>query len=191
MSLRVFSPLQSFGRVEKDQYKYFFVCLVKFIHEAIWSWTFVCREFLNYRFYFASSDVCSNYLFLLDSVLVGYMFLETCPFLLGCQICWHIVVHSIPLLFFVFLLYWLLCLLFIYYFVYLGSLSFLLGEPSQKFANLVYPFKEPALGFIDFFLLFFNLLFISSLIFIISFLLLTLCFVCSSFSSSFSNSFKW
>ena len=29
----------------------------QFPHEAIWSWTFVCREFLlNYRFYFTSSD---------------------------------------------------------------------------------------------------------------------------------------
>ena len=38
--------------------------------------------------------------------------------------------------------------------VYLGSLSFLLGEPGQRFVNFVYLFKEPALGFIDFFLFF-------------------------------------
>ena len=39
-------PLQSF-----DWYKFFFVCLVDFPNEAIWSWTFVCREFLkNYLF---------------------------------------------------------------------------------------------------------------------------------------------
>ena len=31
-------------------------------------------------------------LFLPDSVLVGYMSLESCPFLLGCQICYHIIV---------------------------------------------------------------------------------------------------
>ena len=43
--------------------------------------------------------VCSNHLFL-GSVLVGCMFLESCPFLLGCQICWHIIVHTIPMWFF-------------------------------------------------------------------------------------------
>ena len=30
----------------------------------------------------------------------------------------------------------------------------LFGEPGQRFVNFVYPFKEPALGFVDFFLLF-------------------------------------
>ena len=39
---------------------------------------------------------------------------------------------------------------FISYFVYLGPLSFLLGEPDQKFIDFVHPFKKPALGFIDF-----------------------------------------
>jgi len=38
---------------------------------------------------------------LLHSVLVGCMFLESCPFLLGCWICWHLIVHSILL--------WLFC----------------------------------------------------------------------------------
>ena len=46
------------------------------------------------------------------------------------------------------------------------------------FVNFVYTFKEPALGFIDFFNCFLiSILFISSLIFIISFLLMTLSFV--------------
>ena len=49
----LFSFLEEF---ETDWYKKFFVCLVEFTCEAIWSWTFVCREFLNYRFYFTSSD---------------------------------------------------------------------------------------------------------------------------------------
>ena len=67
------------------------------------------------------------------------------------------------------------------YFVYLGVLS-LLGEHGQRFVNLVYPFKEPALGFIDVFLLFIltSIVFISSHILIIPFFLLTLGFVCSS-----------
>ena len=38
-------------------------------------------------------------LFLLDSVLVGYKSLEGCPYLLGCQVCWHIISHSILMVF--------------------------------------------------------------------------------------------
>lgn len=45
--------------------------------------------------------LCSNYIFLLDSVLVGYLFSEICP-LLGCPVFWHLVVHSILLQFFLF-----------------------------------------------------------------------------------------
>ena len=70
------------------------------------------------------------------------------------------------------------------YFVYLGFFS-LLGESSQRLANFVYLFKEPALGFIDLFLLFFwiSILLISSLISMISFLMLTFSFVCSTLSN--------
>ena len=32
---------------------------------------------------------------LLDPVLVGCIFVESCPFVLGSPICWHTVVHSI------------------------------------------------------------------------------------------------
>ena len=49
---------------------------------------------------------------------------------------------------------------FISYFVYLGPLSFLLGEPGQRFVNFVCPFKKPDLGFIDFFYCYFYLYFI-------------------------------
>ena len=45
---------------------FFFICLVEFHCEAIWSWTFVYMEFFfNYRFYFTSSDwsVQINYFF--------------------------------------------------------------------------------------------------------------------------------
>ena len=33
-------------------------------------------------------------------------------------------------------------------------LSFILGDPDQRFVNFVYPYKKPTLGFIDFFLFF-------------------------------------
>ena len=49
---------------------------------------------------------------------------------------------------------------FICYFVYLSPLSFLLGEPSQKFVDFVYIFKSTVLGFIDFLLLSLNIYFV-------------------------------
>lgn len=33
-------------------------------------------------------------IYLLDSVLKDYVFLEMEPFLLGCIVCWHIIVYS-------------------------------------------------------------------------------------------------
>ena len=49
----LFNFLEEF---EKDRYKFLFVCLVEFACETVWFWTVVCREFLNYRFYFSSID---------------------------------------------------------------------------------------------------------------------------------------
>ena len=45
---------------------------------------------------------------------------------------------------------------FLYTVFYLSSLSPLLSDSGQRFVNFVYPFKEPALGFINLFLLFFE-----------------------------------
>ena len=87
------------------------------------------------------------------------MFLETCPFLLGCQICWHLIVHSILLWIFVFLQYLLRFILFHFLFCLFGFLLPLLGESGHSFFNL---FKEPAFGFINFYC-FFNLYFIDFL----------------------------
>ena len=113
------------------------------------------------------------------------MSLERCQFLLGCQISWHILFHS-SLMVFLYLcsIHWDFSF-FISYFVYLKSFS-LLGESGQRFVSFIYPLKEPALGFIDFFFFFLKLLVTSSQIFMISLLLLTLGVVCS-----FSNSFRW
>ena len=63
------------------------------------------------------------------------------------------------LMFFVSLRSLLLFLLF-YLLFYLGPLSFLLGEPSQKFVDFVYTFKSTVLGFIDFLLLSLNIYFV-------------------------------
>ena len=48
---------------------------------------FVFKEFFFIR------DFISQ-LVLLDSILAGFMFLETCQFLIACPICWYITVHS-------------------------------------------------------------------------------------------------
>ena len=62
---------------------------------------FVGVLFIIYSILFLVISLFTD-LFLLDSVLVGFMSLEGCAFLLGCQICWHIIVHIIlsPNLFF-------------------------------------------------------------------------------------------
>ena len=49
----LFHFLEEFGN---DRCKFFFVYLAESVCEAIWSQTFVCREFLNYRLYFTCSD---------------------------------------------------------------------------------------------------------------------------------------
>ena len=46
MSLGVFSPIQLLEDLEKAQYRFFFVCLIAFTSEGIWSWGFVYREFI-------------------------------------------------------------------------------------------------------------------------------------------------
>ena len=38
----------------KDWDQFFFSCWVEFTFEGLWSWTSLCREFLNYRLYFTS-----------------------------------------------------------------------------------------------------------------------------------------
>jgi len=81
MTLGMFLLLKEF---EKDWYKFFFLWLVEFINETIMVIFSMGLEFLlqvffflfNYRFYFTSKDVYSNY-FLLDSVFMSYLCLET------------------------------------------------------------------------------------------------------------------
>ena len=82
---------------EKNQYM-LFTCFIEFSSKVIWSWTFFCSNFFffNYWFYLFISFISSWFSF--DGLYVS----ETSPFLLDCLICWHIMVHSIPL--FVFLI---------------------------------------------------------------------------------------
>ena len=91
--------------------------------------------------------------FLINSILVGCMFLETCAFFLGCQICWYVTVHSVPLCYLVFLRYQLLCLLFHFLFCLFGFSLFLVSLVRDL--PVLFPFKEPALGFVHFFFIVF------------------------------------
>ena len=73
------------------------ICVPNIVCEAIWPWTFVCREvfgffffFFNNRFYFTASDQ-SIQIICFFLVVGGFpcwwvVFLETCPFLLSCPI---------------------------------------------------------------------------------------------------------
>ena len=57
-------------------------------------------SFYYFKFSFTSGDQAVNYLFLLNSVFAGCMFLEICPFLLVCPMCGHITIHSILISFY-------------------------------------------------------------------------------------------
>ena len=59
--------------------------------------------FLNYGFYFISNDWPTQVIcFFLTQFWWACICLENCLFLLGCQICWHVTVHSILLWIFFF-----------------------------------------------------------------------------------------
>ena len=139
--------------------KFFFVCLIKFTCEAIWFWSFVCRDFL-FLLYIQFHTLIGLFKLSISSWLGcgGLYVSQNLSFLLGCQICWHMVFYSQHSLTVFHIILWDFSF-FISYFVYLGSLSFHLGGPVQRFVNFVYLFKEPALGFTDFLKLFFKSMF--------------------------------
>jgi hypothetical protein len=55
---------------------------------------FVARFLMTDSTSLAWPLVYSDFLFLHDSVMEGYMFPGICPFFLNCPICWHIINHS-------------------------------------------------------------------------------------------------
>ena len=80
-----------------------FVYLVEYLSKAVQRWTFVWRDgffvVLFFKLQIVSLLVISVFkLFLFDSVLAGCKFLETCPFLLGCSVYWHIMIVGIKAL---------------------------------------------------------------------------------------------
>lgn len=86
----------------------------------------------------------------LNSVLAGCMFLEICPFLLGCPTRWHVTIHIFLRFFFVSLWYQLL-----YFSSLFGSSSWWAWIKFYQF----YIFKKPAFGLTDVFYHFFGFCF--------------------------------
>ena len=62
MSLRVFLLFQILEKFKEDRFNFLIVGLLEFTCEAIWSWTFVCRECFYDIFKFISSDQSVQYL---------------------------------------------------------------------------------------------------------------------------------
>ena len=114
------------------------------------------------------------------------MILKSFSFLLVCQICWHIIVHSLIYIYIFFFFQYQLFFLFHFLFYLVFSLFFLVS-PARGLSNLFTLSKNLVLVLLIFpFPLFLSLL-ISYLNFINSFLKLPWSFVCSSFS----NYFRW
>ena len=151
MSLGLFL-LQPFWKV----YKFFFVCLVEFICEAIWSWTFVCWEcfFITYSISFIFNWSISSWF------SFGRLSLERCPFLLGCQICWHVIFNSILSCFFCISLVFIEISPFSFLILFIWALCFLSLENLARGL----PFQRTSSWFYWFFFYFFlNLYFIGFL----------------------------
>ena len=86
---------------KKGGCKFSFVCLIEFGCESICSWTFVVGSvFLYYIFNFISGDQPVQ---IISWFSIAGLSLESCPFLLGCQTCWSLIVHSIFSVLFYFL----------------------------------------------------------------------------------------
>ena len=78
MSLGVLPPSSVFWKSLRRIGIYSF--LVEFACEIYGSCTLDCKEFFNYRFYFLYSNlVCSNYLSLTDSILLGHVWVRKYP----------------------------------------------------------------------------------------------------------------
>ena len=155
MTLGVFPPLQSFGRVlhfmfgRTPQWSHLVLdfCLLG----VCFFCCFFCFFFkLQIVFHFWWS-VCANYQFLLDSVLVGCICLDICPFLLGCPICWPIIVHSILLWYFCISVVLVVILLFNFLLCLFGSSLFFLVSLARGLPILFILSKHQLLVLLIFF----------------------------------------
>lgn len=88
ISLELF-PLQFIGRAEKG-----LVLILLQKISSIYLWNYLVLGFAYwFHLQICLLLVCLGFLFLLESVLTGYMFLGIYPFLLCCSI-WHVIAHN-------------------------------------------------------------------------------------------------
>lgn len=118
---------------------------MKLSHPGLVFW-----KFLNYWFNFIARDQSVRiFLFLPDSFLQDGTFPGIYPFLLGCQICWLVIVLE--------------C----FKILFISLVSFVISRFISNFYYFACSFKkEQALNFIDLFVLFVSVSFIYILIFI-------------------------
>ena len=125
---------------------------------------FSCREYFYDIIKYISSDQPVQLIFSFWFSFGGaVMYLENCPYLLGCQICWHIIVHSILLWLFLY------CLLRFLLFHFLLWVLSSLGESCQRFVIFLTLSKTQHLVLLIF-LLIFNLHFTDFLSYLYNFL---------------------
>ena len=186
MSLAAFLLLQSFGKFEKDEYNFLLY---------VW-WNLPLKRtdpellsvgcvFITYSISFL---VISQFKLSISSWLSfsGCMFLENCPFLLDCQIFWHIIVHSILLWFFVFLQYPFIFLLFHFLF-------YLFGFPLSSWwiwpevCQFCLSFQRTS----SWFCWFFSIVFLISILFLFDIYDFLPSVDFRGVFDSFSNSFRW
>ena len=82
----------------------------------------------------------------------GYMFLETSVFLLDYQICWHLIVHNIPLQIFCISVVSITSFLCHFLFYLFGFSLFSSQWAWTEIVHFVHPFKEATLDLLFFFL---------------------------------------
>ena len=94
MNLKEFPSLLFFGRVCEGLV---LILIWIFIRIHQWNWLILLvKRFLTADLIsLLVISLCSDFVFHHDSVLINCMFLEIYPFLIGCQICWHVIVHNI------------------------------------------------------------------------------------------------
>lgn len=98
MSVEVLPPPWYFGKVWGVLVLIILKYLVGFSKEVMWSLSFLLQlSWLLIQSLYALF-LCSDFLFLPDSVFVNCVFLKMYPFLLGYVICWQLTVHSSPMI---------------------------------------------------------------------------------------------
>ena len=126
-----------FEEFHKDFHSFLFKYLVK-LSETVWPMLFYVGKSLITESILLL--ICSNFLFLHDSVMVDCMFLRIYLFLLSYLIYWHVIVNSWPLWSFCISMISVINLLF-HFKIYLSPLSFFPWWSSLKVCKFLNPLE--------------------------------------------------